>query len=160
MKKAPNGRFLWGAFALLFAVLFTACQSKPTPTAAELSRLQGHWEGDAAAGKSSITITGNSLRYYARTDFWFETTFTLPAGTNPQQLRATIKDSSPPTNSIGQVVVAIFKIEDGTLTLAYNQDPEGPPPNAFPSDANSPFPRIDLKKVQPQKKNTELPKSK
>ena len=160
MKKAPNGRFLWGAFALSFAALFTACQSTPTRTAGELRRLQGYWEGDAAAGKSSITITGNSLHYHARTDFWFETTFTLPAGTDPQQLRATIKDSSPPTNSIGQVVVAIFKIEDGTLTLAYNQDPEGPPPNAFPSDTNSPFPRMDLKKVQPQKKNVELSKSK
>jgi len=158
MKKAPIGQFLWGAFALSFAALFTAGQGTPTRTAAELRRLQGYWEGDAAAGKSSITITGNSLHYYARTDFWFETTFTLPAGTDPQQLHATIKDSSPPTNSIGQVVVAIFKIEDGTLTLAYNQDSEGPPPNAFPNDTNSPFPRIDLKKVQPQKKNTEPPK--
>jgi uncharacterized protein (TIGR03067 family) len=127
MNKALNGQFLWGAFALSFAALFTACQSTPTRTAAELRPLQGYWEGDAAAGKSSITITGNSLHYYARTDFWFETTFTLPAGTDPQQLHATIKNSSPPTNSIGQVVVAIFKIEDGTLTLAYNQDPEGSP---------------------------------
>ena len=160
MKKAPNGQFLWGAFALSFAALFAACQSKPTPTAAGLRHLQGYWEGNAAAGKSSITITGNSLHYYARTDFWFDTTFTLPAGTDPQQLHATIKDSAPPTNSIGQVVVAIFKVEDGTLTLAYNQDTEGPPPNAFPSDSNSPVARIDLKKVQPQKKNTELPKSK
>jgi len=160
MKKAPKGQFLWGAFTLSFAALFTACQGTPTRTATELRRLQGYWEGDAAAGKSSITITGNSLHYYARTDFWFETTFTLSAGTDPQQLHATIKDSSPPTNSIGQVVVAIFKIEDGTLTLAYNQDPEGVPPNAFPSDPNSPFPRIDLKKVQSQNKNTELPKSK
>jgi uncharacterized protein (TIGR03067 family) len=159
MKEAPNGQFLWSA-ALSFAALFTACQSTPTRNAAELRRLQGHWEGDAAAGKSSITITGNSLHYYARTDFWFETTFTLPAGTDPQQLRATIKDSSPPTNAIGQVVVAIFKIEDGTLTLAYSQDSEGPPPTAFPSDPNSPVARIDLRKVEPQKKNTELPKSK
>ena len=142
MKKAPNGRFLWGA--LLFAVLFTACQSKPTPTAAELSRLQGHWEGDAAAGKSSITITGNSLRYYARTDFWFETTFTLPAGTNPQQLRATIKDSSPPTNnSVGKVVYAIFKIEDGTLTLA-EDDMSDELPRTFHGATS----RYNVKKVQ------------
>src|SRR5262245_44603556 len=62
------------------------------PTAAELRRLQGYWEGDGAAGKCSITITGNSLHFYARTDFWYVTTFTLPAGTDPQQLHATIKD--------------------------------------------------------------------
>jgi len=152
MKKTLNGQFLWGAFALSFAALFTACQSRPTRTATELRRLQGQWEGDAAAGKSSITITGNSLHYYARTDFWFETTFTLPAGTDPQQLRATIKNSAPPTNSVGQVVVAIFKVEEGTLSLAVNQDPEGPPPNAFPSDLNSPIARYDLRKVQPRNK--------
>ena len=115
--------------------------------------------GHEADGKITITITGNSLHFHRDTDFWFKTAFTL-ADTDPPQLHATIKNSSPPTNSIGQVVVAIFKIEDGTLTLAYNQDTEGPPPNAFPSDANSPVARIALKKVQPQKKNTELLKSK
>src|ERR1041384_4391474 len=113
MKKAKNGQPLLGALALSLAALFTACQSTPTRTA-ELKRLQGHWGGDGAAGKCSITITGNSLHFYARTNFWYETTFTLPAGTDPQQLHATIKDSSPPTNGIGQVVFAIVKIEDGT----------------------------------------------
>ena len=160
MRKALNGQFWWGAFALSFAALLTSCQNT-IRTAGELGRLQGSWEGEAAAGKSSVTITGNSLHYYARTDFWFETTFTLSAGADPKQLRATINDSAPPTNNtLGQVVVAIYKIEDGTLTLAYNQDPEGPPPNAFPSDPNSPFPRMDLKKVQRQKKNVELSKAK
>src|SRR6266498_3141917 len=74
------------------------------PTAAELQPLQGTWE-EVTAGKNSITITGNSLHYYARTDFWFETTFILPPGTNPQQLRATIKHSAPPDESKGKAVV-------------------------------------------------------
>ena len=128
MKKAPNGQSLLGALALSLAALFTACPSTPaqtaaepstpTPIAAELKPLQGYWEGEGAGGKCSITITGNSLHFHAGTNFWFETTFTLPAGTDPQQLHATIKDCSPPTNAIGTVVFAIFKIEDGTLTLA------------------------------------------
>ena len=154
MKKAPNGQFLLGAFALSFAALLSAGQSTPTPIAAELKPLQGYWEGEGAGGKCSITITGNSLHYRAGTNWW-KTTFTLPAGTDPQQLHATIKDSSPPTNGIGQVVFAIFKIEDGTLTLA-EVDMSDEPPKTF-SSASS---RYVLKQVQPQKKNTEPPKTK
>ena len=148
MKKAPNGQFLLGAFALSFAALLTAGQSTPTPIAAELKPLQGYWEGDGAGGKCAITITGNSLHYRAGTN-WYKTTFTLPAGTDPQQLHATIKDCSPPsTNAIGTVVFAIFKIEDGTLTLA-EDDMSDKPPKTF-SSASS---RYVVKEVQSQKKN-------
>src|SRR5882724_2735330 len=122
MKKTPNGQFLSGAFALSLAVLFTACRSTPTQTAVELKRLQGYWQGQGGAGSISINITGSSLNYYARPDHWFKTTFTLPAGTDPQQLRATVKESGEkPPKSVGEVVVAIFRIEDGTLTLPRHQ---------------------------------------
>src|SRR5438874_12687341 len=148
MKKAPNGQFLLGALALSFAALLSAGQSTPTPIAAELQALQGYWEGEGAGGKCSITITGSSLHYRAGTN-WFETTFSLPAGTDPQQLHATIKDCSPPTNnSVGKVVFAIFKIEDGTLTLA-EDDMSAEPPKIFSTNSSCYY----LKKVQPQKKN-------
>jgi len=145
MKKAPSGQFLLGALALSLAALFTGCLSTPAPIAAELEPLQGYWEGEGAGGKCSITITGNSLHYRAGTNWW-KTTFTLPAGTDPQQLHATIKESSPPTNGIGTVVLAIYKIEDGTLTLA-EVDGSDKPPETFDSAAS----RYDLKKVQPPK---------
>jgi hypothetical protein len=149
---------LLGALALSLAALFTACPSTPaqtaaepstpTPIAAELKPLQGYWEGEGAGGKCSITIRGHSLHYRVGTN-WYKTTFTLPAGTDPQQLHATIKDSSPPANGIGKVVFAIVKIED-TLTLA-EDDMSDKPPEVF-SSASS---RYVLKKVQPQKKNVE-----
>ena len=103
-----------------------------------------------ADGKITITITGNELHFHRDPDFWFETTFTLPAGTDPQQLHATIKNCSPPEDSIGDVVFAIFKIEDGTLTLAGLQSSATEPPSTFPS-ATGPGPlfRYDLKRVQP-----------
>ena len=128
----------------------TTVASQAPPTVAELKSLQGYWEGDGAGGKCSITITGNSLHYRAGTN-WFETTFTLPAGTDPRQLHATIRDSSPPTNnSVGKVVYAIFKIEDGTLTLA-EDDMSDKPPKTF-AGATS---RYVVKKFQPQKQNAE-----
>ena len=128
------------------------------PTNAELQLLQGTWEGtweEAGVGdqppvkspeKITITITGNSLHYQRNTNFWFETTFTLPAGTDPKQLHATIKDSAG-KDSIGKVVVAIFKIDDGTLTLATGNG-DGEAPKRFEAAPN----RYELRKVQPQKK--------
>ena len=162
MKKTPNGLFWTGAVALSLAALFTACQSTPTRTAAELRRLQGYWEGEGLEGKCSITITGNSLHFYARTDFWYKTTFTLLAGTDPRVLRITIKDcSGEPPAPISKVVFALFKIEEGTLTLASPADGEAGRPQRQPKsfdDENLSI--IKLRKVQPQKSNTEPPKTK
>ena len=74
------------------------------PTNAELQLLQGTWEGfslnretpDGPPVKGTntitVTITGNSLHFHRDTNFWWKTTITLPADTNPRQLHATIKD--------------------------------------------------------------------
>ncbi len=146
---------MWGAFALSLAALLAAGQSTPTRTARELDRLQGYWEGEGEGGKCSITITGNSLHYRAGTN-WYETTFTLPASTDPQQLHATIKECWPPSkDAIGKVVFAIFKIEDGTLTLAA-YDTSDEPPKTFASATS----RYVVKKIQPQKKNAVPPGTK
>ena len=129
------------------------------PIAAELQPLQGTWEGilvgDEAHQKITITITGNSLHFHRDTNFWFETTITLPAGTDPKQLHATIKGCPPSqATSIGQVVRAFFKIEDGTLTLATIGDDAEETPKGFEAAGT----RYELRKAQ--KKNTQSPKSK
>ena len=149
--------------------LQAGCKTNP-PTAAGLHRLQGTWEGVAlgqetpggpfvkSADAITITITGNSFHFHRDTNFWFETTITLPAGTNPQQLHATIKGCPPSQGaSIGKVVVAIFKIEDGTLTLAARGDGSEETPISFEDEKVR---RYELRKVQPQKKNTQSPKTK
>ena len=137
------------------------------PTNAEPQLLQGTWEGvlvgDEAHQKITITITGNSLHFHRDTNFWFETTITLPAGKDPKQLHATIKGCpTSQASSIGKVVGAIFKIEDGTLTLATgggDSSPEGTP-KSFEATEDKGLTRYELRKVQPQKKNTEPPKTK
>src|SRR5688572_10517518 len=109
----------------------TAKGAANQPIAVELQRLQGRWEGVMVGhekdGKITITITSNSLHFHRDTNFWFETTFTQPAGTDPKQLHTTIKGCAPgQESSVGQGVVAIYKIEDGTLTLVALGDEEKP----------------------------------
>jgi hypothetical protein len=154
-----------GPLALALAALFTSYQGKATepgaesgtsaPLAEEFKPLQGHWEGEGSGGKCSITIAGNSLRY-TNASGWFKTTFTLPKGTDPKQLHATIQECSPPSkNAVGTVVFAIFKIEDEALTLADYFEPDGPP-KSFESAMS----RYVVQKVQPEKKDTKPPKTK
>ena len=161
------------AIALLVAS-FTANADEPLtaraqgttnrPPAAELQLLQGTREGAVAGDKShqkiTITITGDSFLFHRDTNFWFETTITLPEGTDPKQLLATIKHSAPPEESNGKVVGAIFKIEDGTLILATgggDSSPEGTP-KSFDASGNQGQTRYELRKVQPRTTGTQPPK--
>src|SRR5260370_14675010 len=168
LKERHGFKVVWVVMACLLLCLQAGCTTHP-PTATELQRLQGTWEGVAlgqetpgrpfvkSSGSITIMIRGNSFHFHRDTNFWFETTITLAAGTNPHQLRATIKHSAPPEDSNGKVVVAIFQVEDGTLTLAARGDGSKETPISF-KDAK--VTRYELRKVQPQKKNAELPKSK
>ncbi|HEX6903899.1 MAG TPA: hypothetical protein VF789_29580 [Thermoanaerobaculia bacterium] len=126
--------------------------------------LEGTWEGfmvGAESRKITITITGNSLHFHRDTNFWFKTTFTLPAGADPKQLHATIREGAPgQENSVGKVVVAIYKTEDGKLTLVALGDGDEETPKSFEAAEEQGLNRYELRKVQPQKKNSEPPKTK
>lgn len=140
------------------ALVCTEAGSPSPSTSAALQRLQGSWEGvlegHEAEGKVSITITGNTLHFQGlKPTQRYAATFTLPAGTDPQQLHATIKDGPGP-KEIGQVVFAIFKIENGTLTLAGISESavQSPRPSGQdPGFENNSMFRYDLRKVQPKK---------
>ena len=156
MKKALNNHLLLAAFALPFTAFFAVAQLTPTRPAIDQNRLQGYWEGEGAGGKCSITIKDNTLHYRAGTN-WHQTTFTLPAGTNPQQLHATIKDSWPPAkDSIGTVVHAIIKLEDSTLTMALFDESQELLPKSFDELTT----KYVVKKVQHKKENANPPKTK
>ena len=82
----------------------------------------------------------------------------LPAVINPQQLNVTIKDSAPSQrDAIGKTVVAIFKIENGLLTIAAGGDGAEGAPTSFEDEKAT---RYELRKVLPQEKKSELPKPK
>jgi uncharacterized protein (TIGR03067 family) len=176
LKESPS----FAALSLLLPFLLLGSQAgctTPAPTASELQRpqaaptdsglqrLQGTWEGvvvgDKSDDKYTITITGDSLHFHRDLNFWFATTITLAADTDPRQLHATIKDCAPgQESSVGKVVVAIFRIEDGLLTLAARGDGEEETPKSFEAARGQGLTLYELRKVQPQKKNTEPPKTK
>jgi uncharacterized protein (TIGR03067 family) len=166
MKMILNKSLGFTVLSLLLPCLLfglqAGCTTHPPPVA-ELQRLQGTWEGavvgQESGGKITVTITGNSFHFHRDTNFWFETTITLPAGTDPKQLHATIKHSAPPEESNGKVVVAIFKIEDGTLTLATSGHGAEKMPKSFEATEDEVLTRYEFRKVQPQKKNTQPPKT-
>lgn len=115
-----------GATALTFCgpclclCLLAACSKQSPsapPVALESHPLQGYWEGDGDSGTVSMTIAGNSLYFYARPDFQYDTTFTLVPGTDPPELHATILDSPRTSDGAGELVIAIYEFEDGTLHL-------------------------------------------
>jgi uncharacterized protein (TIGR03067 family) len=147
VKKTPILKFLFAVLAFSLTALVTFAAT-PTTTP-ELQRLQGKWEGsmvgDDAHQKVTITITGDSLHFYRDTNFWFKTTFTLPAGANPLELHATIKDCAA-RDSVGKVVVALFKFEDDTMILAPRGDASDDSPKNFEGST-----RYELRKIAPQK---------
>lgn len=127
---------------LLFSLCQTGCATDD-PIAHELKQLQGHWEGQELQGKTSITIADDSLYFYRRSDLWYKATFVLPAITDPRQLHATITDSAPPKRDIGYEIIAIYKIEDGMLTLATDGGSDSLP-QSFAVAAN----RYELRKAK------------
>ena len=118
---------------------------------AEVQHLQGTWEGvlvgQESAGKITITFSGNSLHFQGlRADQWYDATFTLPEGTRPRQLRATITGSAM-VKDIGTVIGAIFKIEKRTLSLAGLED-DGTSGDSEAFDGNTMF-HYRFRKVEP-----------
>jgi uncharacterized protein (TIGR03067 family) len=135
------------------------------PKSEELQHLQGTWKGVMVGhekdGDLTITITGNSLHFHRDTKFWFETTFTLPAGTDPKQLHATInKSASGQGDIVGKVVVAMYKIEGGKLTLVALGGDEEERPKSFEAAEEKGSSRYELRKAPPQNKGAEPPKTK
>lgn len=135
------------------------------PVIVELEPLQGTWEGVMVGqekdGGITIKVIGDSLHFHRDKDFWFKTTFALPVGKDPRQLHATIKECAPgQESSVGKVVVALYKIEDGTLTLVALGDGDEETPKSFAAAEARGMPRYELRKVQPQKKHPEPPKTK
>ncbi len=141
----------------LLGILQAGCARRPTPIAptvpTALQQLQGTWSGGVVNGppkeRLTIRVTGDSFHFFRDTNFWFDTTITLPPGTEPQRLHARIRKAAPgQEDSVDQSVVAIFKIEGETLILATRGGgPDDPPPTSFDLSEGKGLTRYELQRV-------------
>jgi len=104
-----------------------AVEVVPAPPLPADHPLQGSWEEETDSETISVTIEGNSLYFHRRPDFQYDTIFTLVPDSDPLELRATIIDSPRTTDSVGEVVTAIYAFEGDTLHLAAVDKVEGEP---------------------------------
>lgn len=129
---------------------------------AESQPLQGSWEGvevgRESGGKCTITIDGDSIRFQgSNKDEWYKAKFALDLKSEPKQLRATITDCGF-RDYVGKVAVAIFKVEEKTLTLVGHEPGVSDTPKTFEGDNSSRS--FVFKKVQPQTENSKVSKTK
>src|SRR5512140_2780764 len=95
--------------------------------------LQGSWQGQESGngGVCTLTILGNALEFRgADSAEWYKGTFTLREDTTPKQLIGLIRDCPAP-EYVGKTVNAIYRLEDGTLTLTGNEPGNPEPPSGF-----------------------------
>jgi uncharacterized protein (TIGR03067 family) len=141
--------------ASLMAIVFAAvgCSKKDQPESAgkstgwaaksdmaitaksDLATIQKSWHGQegagAAAGTNSLVLSGNSLEFHgANPQEWYKGTFTLHEDTTPKQMIVLITDCAAP-QYVGKTANAIYKIENGTLTIAGNEPGNPTMPAAF-----------------------------
>lgn len=87
--------------------------------------LQGAWKGQEtqanASGTPSLVLSGANLEFHgADANEWYKATFTLREDTNPKQLVAIITECPAP-QYVGKTANAIYRVEDGTLTITGNE---------------------------------------
>ena len=110
-------------------------QNSVTPQKPDSVVLQGAWSGQEvgakAPGSPALTFAGTTLEFHgANPQEWYKGTFTLKEDTNPKQLDAVVTECPFP-QYVGKTVHAIYKIEDGKLTLTGNEPGNPAVPASF-----------------------------
>lgn len=131
--------------ALGLAVAFlVGCAGCSTPQKKnDMALLQGTWQGTesghGSGGACTLTISGNTLDFRgADSSEWYKGTFTLREGTKPKQLTGMIGDCPAP-EYVGKTVNAIYRLEDGSLTLTGNEPGNPQPPDNFDAPGSRKF---------------------
>jgi uncharacterized protein (TIGR03067 family) len=98
-----------------------AASQAPAPAKSAPTAFEGSWHGhDVTPGHespASITFSGQTLEFHGGdADDWAKGTFTLHEDATPKQFVGVVTDCAAPEN-IGKKACAIYKIENGTLTL-------------------------------------------
>jgi uncharacterized protein (TIGR03067 family) len=117
------------------AILIAGCS---TPQKSDVAALQGKWTGRAIQGdpehQCSFVISGRNYDFRDETDtnVWYKGTFTLREDTTPRQFIGAISECPFP-QYVGKTSMAIYRLENGTLTITGSEPGNPAPPPAFDS---------------------------
>jgi uncharacterized protein (TIGR03067 family) len=125
--------------AVAVAVVLLSCGCASTPQR-DLSQLQGNWVGEEIGGEKGecrMTIEGDTVKFQGvRPQDWYVGTLTLNPKTHPKQALLLIKDCGI-RQYVNKTGLAIYKLEDKTLTLAAHEPGNDTVPTAFGRDPAS-----------------------
>jgi uncharacterized protein (TIGR03067 family) len=112
-----------------------AASASSTPSKTLTTAFEGSWNGrevtPGRGGQVSLNVSGQNLEFHgADANDWLKGTFTLREDTNPKQWAGIITECASP-EYVGKKAYAIYKIEDGTLTIAGNEPGDSNIPSAF-----------------------------
>jgi len=107
------------------------------------TRLEGKWSGVEIThdneGPVTLTFTGDTMEYHGHeSSDWVKGTFSVRENTNPKQFIGIITGAESP-DAIGKKVYAIYKIDDGTLTISGSSPGESDFPAEFDSEGTREF---------------------
>lgn len=120
---------------LCSAVLLVGCS---TLHKSDVATLQGAWKGRVIQGnpqhECSFLIIGKNYEFRDTTDtnVWYNGTFSLRQDTIPRQFIAVINECPFP-QYVGRTGMAIYRMEDGVLTITGNEPGKPTVPLAFDS---------------------------
>ena len=124
-----------GILSLVTIAVVLGASGASTLHKSDSDALQGTWKGKEvganAEGECSLVISGKSLEFRgANTNERYKGTFTLREDAKPKRLVATITECPAP-QYIGKTSYGLYRIENGTLTLAGNEPGSAEAPSGF-----------------------------
>lgn len=138
MKKTMGVAGLGFAMVLMMAA---GCSKSPNADAgapkggSDSAAVQGTWKGQELGGDTNgsptLVLAGAKLEFHGGdTNEWYKATFTLHEDKKPKQLIAVITECPFP-QYVGKTANAIYRIENGALTIAANEPGNPEMPKAF-----------------------------
>jgi uncharacterized protein (TIGR03067 family) len=130
--------YLLGFLTITALAVMIGCS---TMRESDSAKLQGIWKGKAMSDDEIGTFTISGKKFEFRGDksgAWYQGTFSLREDTQPKQFIAHITDTGFP-QYVGKTTVAIYKIEDKTLTIAGDEPGTAGPPTAFDAPGAASF---------------------
>lgn len=133
MKRMNLIRF--ATLAIIVTGCLTSCKTSPSPASPQAvsSSFEGSWTGREITpdheGPASFKFIGQTVAFHgADPNDWVNGTFLLRADISPKELLGVIKDCSS-QDAIGKECHAIYKLENGALTICGYQpgNPDFPP---------------------------------